>query len=74
MDFDKKSILKLLETCSVNIEAVAEDLANGITGEAAVPGANVNSISVHRLIVASNAVKYYTSIDRNITAQAMHYT
>ena len=74
LDFDKKSIQKLPITCRSAIPAIAADVPNGIAAEAAVPGANINSISVRRLIVASNAVRYYTSIDRNITPASMHYT
>ena len=74
LDFDKKSIQKLPITCRSGIPAIIADDPNGIAAEAAVPGANINSISVCRLIVASNAAKYYTWIGRNMTLATMHYT
>jgi hypothetical protein len=36
---------------------VAEDLANGIVAENEVPGANIGSISIRRLVVAMHAAK-----------------
>ena len=63
-DFDKKSLERLPLTCKENIRAITANPANGITAERAVPGANLSSISVRRLIVAMNALEYYTSIDR----------
>ena len=74
LDFDKESIQKLPVTCRSGIPAITADAPNGIAAEAAIPGANINSISVRRLIVASNAVTYYTSIGRSVTAANMHYT
>ena len=74
LDFDEKSIQKLPVTCRSAIPAIVADPPNGIAAEAAVAGANINSISIRRLIVASNAVKYYTSIGRSITPASMHYT
>ena len=48
-------------------------LPNNIGAEAEVPGANLSSISVRRLIVAMYAAEYYTSIDRTMTVPTMHY-
>ena len=73
LDFDKSSVESLPRTCKETIPAIAEDIANGIAAEAEVPGANISSISVRRLIVAVQAAKYYNSIGRAITAQNMHY-
>jgi hypothetical protein len=73
LDFDRDSIEALSKACSKTIPAVAEDLANGIVAENEVPGANIGSISIRRLVVAMHAAKYYTSIGRNINAVNMHY-
>ena len=72
-DFDKKSLERLPATISKAIDAIAADGPNNINAEAAVPGANLSSISVRRLIVAMNAAEYYTSIDRTMTVPSMHY-
>ena len=72
-DFDKKAIQALPAICKVGIPAIAIDVAAGIAAEPAVPGANISSISVQRLIVAVNAAKYYSSIGRNMIATNMHY-
>ena len=72
-DFDHKSIKKLPDACSRAIAAIAEDVANGIAAEAAVPAANISSVSVNRLCIASDAAKYYHSIGRTLTLQKMHW-
>ena len=64
IDFDKMSIESLPNTCKERIPEIAEDLVNGVQAEQMIPGANISSICVRRLIVASNAVRYYTAIDR----------
>ena len=74
LDFDRESIEALSKACSKTIPAVAEDVANGIAAENEVPGANISSISIRRLVVAMNAAKYYTSIGRTINAVNMHYS
>ena len=74
LDFDRDSIEALAKACSKTIPAVAEDVVNGIAAENEVPGANVSSISICRLVVAMHAVKYYDSIDRVPTAANMHYS
>ena len=60
--------------CKEKIIAIVEDLPAGITAEAEVAGANVGSISVRRLIVATNAARYYDSINRTMNTKNMHYT
>ena len=40
-----------------SIHAIAADMENNVQAEAAVPGANVISISVQRLTVAANAAR-----------------
>ena len=74
VDFDKKSIESLPSTCKEKIPAITEDVPNGVTAEVEISGANVSSISVRRLIVASNAAKYFTSVGRAMTPINMHYT
>ena len=73
-DFDKKSTQLLPQIYKNRIAAIVEDLPNNIAAEAAVPGANVSSISVSRLIIAVNAAKYYNSIVRAMNSQNMNYT
>ena len=72
-DFDKKSIEKLPSVCKEGIDAIQEDLPNGIAAENAVNGATISSISVRRLIVAVEAAKYYEMIGRTMTPANMHY-
>ena len=56
-DFDKTSIEYLPRTCKATILAIPEDIPAGITAEAEVPGANVGTISVRRLIIAMKAAR-----------------
>ena len=72
-DFDKKSIESLSRICKETIPAIPADAASGIAAEPSVPGANVSSISIRRLITSMHAAKYYTSINRTMTTQDMHY-
>ena len=72
-DFDKRSLERLPAVCKAPIDAVIEDVANGIQAENRVPGANISSISVQRLIVAMHAAEYYTAINRAMTVANMHY-
>ena len=72
-DFDKYSIESLPKACSRTIPEIIADPANNVVGEAAVPGANISTISVHRLIVASDAARYYHDIGRSMTLASMHY-
>jgi len=73
VDFDKQTIQYLPKVCKETIAAIIADPANNITAEVEVPGANVSSISVQRLLVAYKAAKYYDSIDRVMTTGNMHY-
>ena len=52
VDFDKAAIKNLPRVCKGSIDAIAADMTNKAQAEAAVPGANVSSISVQRLIFA----------------------
>ena len=72
-DFDKKSLERLPSTCKESIDEIIADVPNNIGAEIEVPGANLSSISVRRLIVAMYAAEYYTSIDRSMTVPSMHY-
>ena len=74
MDFDKKSIESLPKACKDRIPEITEDLVNGVEPEPMIPGANISSIAVRRLIVASNAAKYYSAIGRVPTTTNMRYT
>ena len=73
-DFDKTSIEYLPRTCKERILAITPDIAAGIAAEAEVPGANVGTISVRRLITAMKAARYYQSINRAMNSSNMHYT
>ena len=57
LDFDCKDIQSLLAVCKETIPAIAGD--SSTTAEPEVPGANISSIIVQRLIVAVSAAKYY---------------
>ena len=72
-DFDKKSIQLLPQVCRQPIPEILADVANGIQAEVAVAGANISTISVRRLIIASDAVRYYRSINRTLSADRLHY-
>ena len=56
------------------INAITDDYTTEIAVEPEIPGANISSISVHRLIVAANSAKYFTSIGRVVTPAAIHCT
>ena len=73
LDFDRESIETLSKACSRPIDEIQVDVANGIAAENAVPAANISTISIRRLVVATGAVKYYTSIDRVPDFDNMHY-
>ena len=73
IDFDKDSIESLPRACSRAIAAVEADADNDIEAEAAVPAGNLSTASVHRLIVAANAARYYRDIGRTRTVAIMHY-
>ena len=58
VDFDRDSIEYLSKSCSKNIDAIVADVPNGIVAKHAVPGTNTSTISIRRLVFATNAVKY----------------
>ena len=57
VDFDKAYIKNLPRVCKGSIDAIAADMENNVQAEAAVPGANVSSISVQSLMVAANTAR-----------------
>lgn len=73
IDFDKDSIEALPKACSRAIDEIEADEENEIEAEDAVPAGNISIASVHRLIVAANAARYYRDIGRNRTVARMHY-
>jgi hypothetical protein len=74
LDLDTKSIQSLASICKESIPLIEADAVAGIEAENAVPGANINTITTRRLIIAMHAAKYYTSIRRTMSPASMHYT
>ena len=73
-DFNADSIKVMARNCRETIPAVTADLAAGIpVDEAEVPGTAISTQSMVRLTVASNAVRYYLSVGRDLTAANLHY-
>ena len=58
MEFDCDIIESLSKSWSNNIDAVVVDVPNGIAAENAIPGENISTISICRLFIATNYVKY----------------
>ena len=73
VDCDKAAIKNLPRVCKEYIDAIADDVANNVQAETAVPGANVSFISFQRIIVSTNAARYYASIGMTMDASSMHY-
>ena len=73
LDFDKKIIQILPSTCKEKTPAIASYRANGIAVEPEIPGVNISTISVQRLITSYRAVNYYAPIRRAINGNNMHY-
>ena len=73
MDFDRNSIESLLKGCIKDIDRIFADVPNRIAAENAVPGKNISAISILWLVVATNAVNYYTAIWRTTDFENMHY-
>ena len=59
LDVDKADIKNLPRVCKVSIDVIAADMENNVQAEDTVPGSNVSSISVQRIIVSANAARYY---------------
>ena len=62
VDFERDSIKSISKFCSKNIDAIVANVPDGIAAKNAVPGTNISTISICRLVVATNDVKYYTAI------------
>lgn len=73
LDFDKKSLQSLPATCKEPTSAITADATAGISAQASVANATITLILVQRLIVTMNAVKYYSSINRTMNLQSMHW-
>ena len=71
-DFDNKIIESLPTNFKEKITAITDYPSADITAAPAVPGANIYSIAVSQLIVAIQAVRYYTSTDITTDATYMH--
>ena len=70
---DCNNIESLSKACSKDIDRIISDVPNGIAAENDVPGTNISTISIRRLVVATNAVKYYTVIGRIPEFDNIHY-
>lgn len=73
-EFDTKLIEHTPVICKELIPKIVADAAAGITVEPAIPGADIFSIYVHRLIVAAHAATYYKSIGRAMIPKNMHHS
>ena len=73
MDFDHNSIESISKYWSKNIDTIVVDVPNSIASKNAVLEMNISTISIHRLVIATNAVKYYTAIVRTPDFDNMHY-
>ena len=73
VEFNRNSIKLILKAWSKNIDAIVADVPNGTDTKNAIPGMNIRPISTWRLVVATNAVKYYTAIGRTPEFDNMHY-
>ena len=72
MEFNHDSI-ESKQACSKNIDAIVSDAPNGIAAKNAVLRMNISTISIHQLVVATNAVKYYTVIRQTPNSNNMYY-
>ena len=73
MEFDHDSIKSLSKAFSKDIDEIVADTPNWIAVKNTVPGTNISTISIRRLIVATNAVKYYTEMRWMPDFNNMHY-
>ena len=73
MDFDRDSIGSISKDCSNNIDAIVAYVPNGIATNNAIWGTNISMIPIRQLVVATNAVKYYTSIGGMPKFDNTHY-
>ena len=75
MDFDRDqdSIKSISKYCNKNIDAIVVDFPTGISAKNAVPGMKISTISIRRLVVATNAVKYCNKIGQKPDFENMRY-
>ena len=73
LDFDKESLEALPKACARALPAVEADPDNDVVAANAVPAGNVSIASVHRLIVAANAARFYRNVGRELTFPRMNY-
>ena len=73
MDFNHDSIESLSKSCIKNIDTIVADFPNGIAYENAVPETNISTISIRCLVVATDAVKHYTTNRQTPDFDNMHY-
>ena len=73
MDFNRDSIESLSKDCSKNVDRIIADFPNGIAAKNAVLGTNISTVPIRRLVVATNAVKYYTVIGQTPDFDNMRY-
>ena len=73
IDLDMKSIKYLPGTCKLSISAIEDVDLNNVKAKRDFNGANIRTISVHRLIVAVNTANFYDAAGRLMTLQSMHY-
>ena len=73
MYFDRNSIESLSKAWTKNIDSIVADVPNGISEKNAVPGTNISTIWIRRLVVATNSVNYYTVIGKTPDFDNMHF-
>ena len=73
VDFDRDSIESISKAYSKDIGAIVAYVPNRIAAGNAVPGTSISKISIRRLVVDTDIVKYYTTIVRTPAFDNMHY-
>ena len=73
MDFYRDSIKPLSKSCIKTIDRIVDYVPNGIAAKISILGTSISTISILWLVVATNAVKYYTEIGRTPNFYNMHY-
>ena len=72
-DFNKASLAILAKNTTRSVPAVDADPAASIIAESAVPGTVISTVSMVRIVITCEAVKYYVSTGRVPDAISMHY-
>ena len=73
MDFNSNIIESLSKACTMNIDRIIADVPNGIAAKNAVRRTNIITISIRPLVVATNTVRYYTSIGQTPNFDNTYY-